>query len=217
MIEKIKDLEYPYNLIYVVFEEEAGVIIENADTITDFAGSVEYVLCTLSERERKVLKHRFIELKTYEEIGNIFGVTRERIRQVEAKAIRKLRHPNRAKYFKYGVSGILENIKTGYYNQFVDLESKLIELCKLNEVKANEVIHDNELRKKYAPADIADMDLSVRSYNCLSRAGIKTVKQLAELSYYDLTNIRNLGKKCIEEIKERLKEYGYEIRMNGEV
>ena len=61
------------------------------------------------------------------------------------------------------------------------------------------------------------MDLSVRSYNCLSRAGIKTVKQLAELSYYDLTNIRNLGRKCIEEIKERLKEYGYEIRMNGEV
>lgn len=62
---------------------------------------LEEVLSTLSEREAKVLRLRFgIEdgtAKTLEEVGRVFGVTRERIRQIEAKALRKLRHPSRRK------------------------------------------------------------------------------------------------------------------------
>ncbi|KAG0568696.1 hypothetical protein M758_6G035700 [Ceratodon purpureus] len=60
---------------------------------------VEGVLCTLNPREREVLRLRFGlddgRAKTLEEIGNIFKVTRERIRQIEAKAMRKLRQPSR--------------------------------------------------------------------------------------------------------------------------
>ena len=216
MISKIKELEYPLNLIYAVFEDDAEEIIENSDTISDFNGSVEYVLHTLSERERTVLKYRFVDLMTYEEVGKLYNVTRERIRQVEAKALRKLRHPNRSKYLKYGVSGIIENIRTGYRNRFADLESKLIELCKLNEQKANKVIDDVRLRQKYDSTKIEDMDLSVRSYHCLKRAGICNLQQLAKLSYEDLTHVRNLGRKSTEEIIEKLKEYGYEIQKNGE-
>lgn len=212
MTNKIKDLEYPFNLIYAVFEDEAEEIIEKSDTISDFNGSLEYVLHTLSERERTVLKYRFVDLMTYEKVGKLYNITRERIRQVEAKALRKLRHPNRRKYLKYGVSGIIENIRTDYYNRFADLESKLIELCKLNEKTADEVIRDNELRKKYAPTKIEDMDLSVRSYNCLKRAGIDNIKQIASLSYEELIHIRNLGKHSVEEIIEKLREYGYDIQ-----
>ncbi|NLM21007.1 MAG: sigma-70 family RNA polymerase sigma factor, partial [Peptococcaceae bacterium] len=58
----------------------------------------------LSERERKVLELRFGLYQgrrhTLEEVGNYFGVTRERIRQIESKALRKLRRPNHSKYLK---------------------------------------------------------------------------------------------------------------------
>jgi RNA polymerase primary sigma factor len=62
---------------------------------------VEEVLWSLGDRERQVLEMRFGldggRIRTLEEVGREFGVTRERIRQIEAKALRKLRHPNRSK------------------------------------------------------------------------------------------------------------------------
>ena len=62
------------------------------------------VLASLTPRERKVLNLRFgLEdgrSRTLEEVGREFNVTRERIRQIEAKALRKLRHPSRSKKLK---------------------------------------------------------------------------------------------------------------------
>ena len=68
------------------------------------ADQTRYVLATLSPREEKVLKMRFgigeQSNHTLEEVGQDFEVTRERIRQIEAKALRKLRHPSRSRLLK---------------------------------------------------------------------------------------------------------------------
>ena len=65
---------------------------------------ISELLLTLTEREEQVIKLRFGLIdgtcRTLEEVGTIFGVTRERIRQIEAKALRKLRHPSRSKKLK---------------------------------------------------------------------------------------------------------------------
>lgn len=70
----------------------------------DLQRSIENVLFSLNEREREVIKMRngFYDNRVYslEEIGMKFGVTRERIRQIEEKTLKKLRHPSRRKYFE---------------------------------------------------------------------------------------------------------------------
>jgi RNA polymerase primary sigma factor len=66
--------------------------------------AVQNALAVLSERERQVLEMRFGLMDgkehTLEEVGQYFEVTRERIRQIEAKALRKLRHPTRSRHLR---------------------------------------------------------------------------------------------------------------------
>ena len=59
---------------------------------------------------------------------------------------------------------------------------------------------------------IEQLDLSVRSYNCLKRAGIHSVRQLVEFSENDLLNIRNFGVKSIEEVKDKLESMGLSLK-----
>ena len=60
---------------------------------------------------------------------------------------------------------------------------------------------------------IEDLDLSVRSYNCLKRAGIHSVRQLVEYSENDLLNIRNFGAKSIEEVKDKLQSMDLSLKL----
>ena len=55
---------------------------------------------------------------------------------------------------------------------------------------------------------IEDLDLSVRSYNCLKRAGIQTVDELTQRSEDEMMRVRNLGKKSLKEVKEKLIDMG---------
>jgi len=113
--EIIKISQEPVSLEMPIGEEEdshLGDFIEDRSTMPPVEAAslnllkdqVEEVLSTLTPRERRVLQLRFgLEdgrSRTLEEVGREFGVTRERIRQIEAKALRKLRHPSRSKKLK---------------------------------------------------------------------------------------------------------------------
>jgi RNA polymerase primary sigma factor len=85
-------------------EDKSAVSPANATAYSMLKEQMDDVLLTLTEREEKVLRLRFGigdgYPRTLEEVGHIFNVTRERVRQIEAKALRKLRHPTRSRKLK---------------------------------------------------------------------------------------------------------------------
>ena len=64
---------------------------------------------------------------------------------------------------------------------------------------------------------IEELDLTVRSFNCLKKAGIEEVGQLARLSLNELLKIKNLGRKSLDEILEKMKELGFDLASNGSI
>ncbi|WP_047863924.1 DNA-directed RNA polymerase subunit alpha [Rubrobacter aplysinae] len=62
---------------------------------------------------------------------------------------------------------------------------------------------------------VEDLELTVRSYNCLKREGVDTIGQLATMTEEELMNIRNLGMKSVDEIRSKLTEYGYSMESEG--
>ena len=69
-------------------------------------------------------------------------------------------------------------------------------------------------KEKTLEMTIEELDLSVRSYNCLKRAGINTVKELTDRTVSDMMNVRNLGQKSLEEIKLKLNDLGVSFRQD---
>ena len=64
--------------------------------------------------------------------------------------------------------------------------------------------------------NIDELELSVRSYNCLKRAGINTVEELINRSSDDMMKVRNLGRKSLEEVLAKLKELGLSLNVGDE-
>ncbi len=83
-----------------------------------------------------------------------------------------------------------------------------------NEAQTAEIMVEKEedQKEKVLEMTIEELDLSVRSYNCLKRAGINTVLELANKSEDDMMKVRNLGRKSLEEVKAKLEELGLGLR-----
>ena len=73
---------------------------------------------------------------------------------------------------------------------------------------------DDKKKEKILEMNIEDLDLSVRSYNCLKRAGINTVEELVQRDEDEMMKVRNLGRKSLEEVQQKLLQLGLTLRKN---
>jgi DNA-directed RNA polymerase subunit alpha len=102
---------------------------------------------------------------------------------------------------------LASRILMAHFEGFIDLEEATYDVNIMKE--PTEPTDD-----KYSNMTIVDLDLSVRSYNCLRRAGIETVYELTQKTEEEMMKVRNLGKKSLKEVKEKLNAIGLGFREN---
>ena len=98
-------------------------------------------------------------------------------------------------------------------NEHVNL---FIELCAQMSDMNILVSKEEDKQVKLMELPIEEMDLSVRSYNCLKRAGLNTIQDLLKKSKSDMFKVRNLGAKSVEEVINKLESYGFTLRKDEE-
>lgn len=101
----------------------------------------------------------------------------------------------------YEAISLAAKILVEHLNIFVELTDMAVNMEVMSEAQS-------DTTNKVLDMTIEELDLSVRSYNCLKRAGIQTVQDLAAKSEDDMIKVRNLGKKSLKEVKEKLIELG---------
>ena len=87
------------------------------------------------------------------------------------------------------------------------------ENAKTVDVMVDKVSNEKE---KVLEMNIDELELSVRSYNCLKRAGINTVEELCSKTSEDMMKVRNLGRKSLDEVLTKLKELGLSLNLGDE-
>lgn len=180
---------WPYNM--------AVKVLEGEDMLDRFIPTefIHTLSETATERELRIAYAYFCDGFTYEAVGRMEGVGKERIRQIVQKVIRKMRHPSRAKRYlaaPYDKIDSLGNLLAAYKSKFG-------------------VISTSETN----PNILGDLNLSVRPYNCLSRANKTRVKDFDCMKVTDLMHIRNFGRMSIVETVLKLVEYGFDLRQIG--
>ena len=95
--------------------------------------------------------------------------------------------------------------------EHLELFSALEDITNFENIMDETVVEEHD---KYQDMSIEELDLSVRSYNCLKRANIQTVQELTAKTEDDMMKVKNLGKKSLKEIKEKLKSCGLSFKIS---
>ena len=191
-----QELPWPENLVTElgleeIFPDTGKYMVLTDDQMAGLTHAVE----TLKDKEQAVIRLRYEEHKTFKTIGEIFNLSTQRMRQINAKALRKLRHQTRLCYIRDGFQGTL------------DAQQKHKEETR----QVLNTLGTEDLTKYLKTIFVCDMHLTVRSTNCLLRANLITMADVAEAVKKDpasFVKIRNLGQKSLLEVVEKLEEYG---------
>jgi hypothetical protein len=188
---------------------EAGFTYDMCTPLTESGACLmESVLSMISTREEEVIRMTFgigHEKLTLCECGEKLACTGERVRQIQAKALRKLRHPIRAGKLVW----VIGNPEDLSHKFLVEMVKQLIP----KEPMIVEVKSESEEPKQKDLAEIfntsvEELNISVRGYNCLKNADIQTVRDLVQISEAQYLHIKNTGRKSLNELKELLKDMG---------
>ncbi len=199
-----------------------------------FEGKIEQVLKTLTYREREIIKLRYGlgdgYTYTLEEVGRIFKVTRKRVRQIEAKAVRKLQHPVRSRVAReffdmlaiLGLSGQSPHKQRLRFIWPMSQRGQDLVLDRLFPPMDADPAFDTRLpppdrlndREKAVllARPVTELGLSVRAAHGLTSAGITTYRDLVLRTSDELLEIRNLGETRIREVREKLRQLGLSER-----
>lgn len=199
---------WPNNLIDSVWGETLPIYVTR-----DICAGVEKAIESLqNKREQECVYMYFKDGMTLKQISDKYGVTVERIRQIIAKALRKLRHPARSQFIKHGATGgtIYDEIRTlELRKSSLEAQIRLLnnELEDLQEDATNHILDHNTLDYKSRFGILPEMDLSVRTFNCLARADCTTLPEIIKLvSSGKVIKLRNFGKRSLVELLTVLKE-----------
>ncbi|MBE6725114.1 MAG: sigma-70 family RNA polymerase sigma factor [Ruminococcaceae bacterium] len=209
---------WPYNLVESVRMHYAEEVLRE-----DQLRGLDKAIDSLSERERDSILCYYRDGFTLQQIGDRWGVTPQRVRQVLEKAVRKLRHPARQKLVLEGYDIVEEKAKIekrkaelkaeeDSLNQLADaLMAKRLRLCGLHHDLEALIKWDSELRDVRGETPTMDvpienLDLTVRAYHALHRAGFRTLGQVIDAEAAgNLKGIRLLGPKSYDEVLGRCK------------
>ena len=190
--ENLSHTGYPINILNAIFDQ--NILKTEIEIVPTIIKDLELIYNEyLTEREIYVIKMRFIKQLTLETVGTLLNVGRERIRQIESIAIRKLRR------------GYITNSLV--YKIDDDIENKKQELNKLkNEIeKYNNKIQTRRIVTK--PIHICELNFSIRTTNSLIRANIDTLEKLVKYTLNnEILKTRSLGKKSYFEILNKLQD-----------
>lgn len=203
--KKLKEM-YPYSLIIeleIEMQEDDQYLFDHFEENLQALRDRKISNC-VSDKEFKLLDYYYKQNMTLEEVGQLEGVTRERIRQIIFRAIWKLKRYK--DIFIYGYENYLlkesvEDLKRQLLKQQIDLREQL----------HKKEYNESTLIDSIPDKNIEELNFSVRSYNALKRNQINTLKDLSMLSLYDIEHIKNIGKKCVLEIRDKMKELGLEL------
>ncbi len=197
-------MEYPKNLLYAV----RGALEDDEPTelTPDVLAGIEYALSTLKERERYILVERYKGKRTLRSIGEDLGVKPERVRQIENKAQRNLRHPRNMAFITKGVIGYIKKVneieyERGYKKGYDEGYEQGMKDAPNGVVRAGTSV-------TLASLPIEALDLSTRAFNALKKAGFNFIGDIVPLTYREMLRIKNLGTKQRQEVATGLRHYG---------
>lgn len=197
MLKKDIRYDYPRNLMAAIMKQDYY-----NDRLPDIE-DVTNTLLTLLPHEKDVIEFRYKDGLTLKETGEYIGVTGERIRQIELKALRKLRHKSRLNNLVY------VQVKASDYNVLLNEVRKL--RADVSRLMIEMDTDPDFIIKKNKQVSIDELNLSIRPYNCLKRAGINTI---GDILTHDLLRVRNLGRKSLHEIVNVVESYGFSDEMS---